>query len=309
MKLTRKRFFTIVLSAVLFALFGCGSASKTSDPSTWPNHLVICYLPNEASEEFAEYRGMIREEMGKALGLKITEINVADYNSVVEAMRTGKADIVNFGPVTYVQANRRSGAEAMVGPAPFGDKKLSGYTSLIVVKADSPIKTMEDLKGRTFAFVDPASTSGNYVPTMELMNAFPGMTNEDFRTNGRFFSSVTYSGRHQNGLQAVINGDIDAAPISSDILGGEIAAGRVKESDFRVIHESARIPPNPVIAIRGALPEDLKAKAKAFLLSYKDPKYFQYMLGIGPEKEPEFVEVVDSDYDYVRDLMDKVMPR
>jgi phosphonate transport system substrate-binding protein len=196
----------------------------------------------------------------------------------------------------------------MVTPAVFGDKSQAGYTSKIIVRTGSPIRTLADLRGKTFAFVDPASTSGNYVPTLELMNTFPGMTNEDFHTNGKFFSSVTFSGKHQNGLQAVISGDIDAAPVASDILAAEIAAGRAKTSDFVVIHESPRIPSSPM-AIRKDIPADIKAKVKQFFLTYKDPAYFQYMLGLSPAQRPEFVEALDRDYDYVRDLMAKVMPR
>jgi phosphonate transport system substrate-binding protein len=300
------------------ALWGTGGglhaggqqATKSSAPSVpagWPKELVMCYLPNEATEEFAEYRSGIQNDLSAALGIRVTEINAADYNAVVEAMRTKHADIASFGPVTYVQAVERAGVEAMVVVAPFGDKSQAGYTSKIIVKAGSPIKTLQDLRGKTFAFVDPASTSGNYVPTLELMNTF-GMTNEDFHTNGRFFSSVSFSGRHQNGLQAVINGDIDAAPVASDILDGELAAGRVKESDFVVIHQSPIIP-NAPISIRNDLPADLKAKVKQFFLNYKNPDYFQYMLGWPPERKPEFVEANDRDLDYVRDLMAKVIPK
>jgi phosphonate transport system substrate-binding protein len=284
------------------------TSSGTSVPAGWPKELVMCYLPNEATEEFAEYRSGIQNDLSAALGIKVTEINVADYNAVVEAMRTGHADIASFGPVTYVQAVERAGVEAMVIVAPFGDKSRAGYTSKIIVKAGSPIKTLRDLRGKTFAFVDPASTSGNYVPTLELMNAFPGMTNEDFHTNGKFFSSVSFSGRHQNGLQGVLNGDIEAAPIASDILDAELASGRVKESDFTVIHQSPLIP-NAPISIRKELPADLKAKVKQFFLNYKNSDYFQYLLGWPPERKPEFVEANDRDLDYVRDLMAKVIPK
>ncbi|MDR2304132.1 MAG: phosphate/phosphite/phosphonate ABC transporter substrate-binding protein [Treponema sp.] len=301
--------FLVALVGTGGGLYAGGQQAKGSaSPALWPQELVMCYLPNEASEELVEYRSVLQRELGAALGIKVREINAADYNAVVEAMRTKHADIVYYGPVSYVQAAERAGAEAIVTPAIFGDKSRAGYTSKIIVKAGSPIKTLEDLRDKTFAFVDPASTSGNYVPTLELMNAFPGMSNEDFHTNGQFFSSVSFSGKHQNGLQGVINGDIDAAPVASDILSAEIAAGRVKESDFRVIHESPKIPSSP-IAIRNDLPADLKAKVKQFLLGYKDSNYFQYMLGLSPEDKPEFVEAFDRDYDYVRNLMTKVMPK
>jgi phosphonate transport system substrate-binding protein len=285
---------------------GTGAAAGSGGEAA-PKELVICYLPNEASEEYAEYRGMLQGALGDALGIKVTEVNAADYNAVVEAMRTKHADIAFFGPVTYVQAAERAGAEALVLAVPHGDKSQSGYTSKIIVRAGSPIKTLADLRGKTFAFVDPASTSGNYVPTLELMNAF-GLTNEDLHTNGRFFSSVSFSGKHQNGLQAVIAGDVDAAPVASDILEAEISGGRARESDFTVIHESPRIPTAPM-AIRGDLSPELKAKVKQFFMGYKNSDYFVFMLGFKPEQNAVFVEADDRDYDYVRDLMAKVIPK
>jgi len=306
MNSVKKGFLAFVLASMVFAFFT--ACNKSDNASGAPKQLVMCYLPDEAKEELAEYRGILQKDMEEAVGIKVTEINVADYNAVVEAMRTKHADIALFGPVSYVQASERSGAEAIVISAAFGEKKRSGYTSKIIVKKGSPIKTLADLRGKTFAFVDPASTSGNYVPTLEFMNAFPGITNEDIHTNGKFFSSVTYSGKHANGLLAVIAGDIDAAPIASTTLDAEIAGGRVKESDFEVIHESPLIPGSP-FAIRKNLPADIKAKVKQFMLSYKNPVYFQYMIGLSPSENPEFVEALDSDYDYVRDLMAKVMPR
>jgi phosphonate transport system substrate-binding protein len=302
----RKMSAAIWVAAAMCGLMAgaCGAASYKDTVK----EIVVCYLPNEGSEEFAEYRGLLRQELGDYLGIKVTEVNAADYNAVVEAMRTKHADIAAFGPVSYVQAAERSGAEAFAMAVPNGDKSLAGYTSKIIVKSGSSIKGLQDLRGKTFAFVDPASTSGNYVPTLELMNAFPPMNNEDFHTNGAFFSSVSFSGKHQNGLQAVRNGDIDAAPIASDILDIETAAGRVNKGDVTVIHESPRIPASPM-AIRGDLPGDLKAAVKAFFLSYRDDDYFQFMHGLAPEQKPAFVEASDGDYDYVRDLMKKVMPK
>lgn len=271
------------------------------------DELVVCYLPNEASDEYAEERSQMESDLSEALGIKVSEINVSDYNAVVEAMRTGNADIAYYGPVSYVQAAERANAEVLVVPASKGEKENAGYTSQIIVKADSDIQTLEDLRGKSFAFVDPSSTSGNYVPTLELMNAIDGITNESLHTNGAFFESVIYSGTHQNGLQSVLNGDVDAAPIASTTLTTEIEAGRANEEDIRIIHESAVIPASP-FAIRGDLPEDLKAAVKEFLLNYDNEQYFVSMLGAEKGDETRFVEASDSDYDYIRELMEKVIP-
>lgn len=294
---------------------GCGSsdagsnaaAEETSSYKDTIDELVVCYLPNEASDEYAEERSQLESDLSEALGIKVTEINASDYNAVVEAMRTGKADLAYYGPVSYVQAAERANAEVLVVAAKEGKKENAGYTSQFIVKADSDIQTLEDLRGKSFAFVDPSSTSGNYVPTLELMNAIDGLTNDDLHTNGGFFESVIYSGKHQNGLQSVLNGDVDAAPISSDTLRQEIAAGRANEEDIRIIHESSVIPASP-FAIRGDLPEDLKTAVKEFLLNYDNEQYFVSMLGAEEGDGTKFVEASDSDYDYIRELMEKVIP-
>ncbi|MDR1412107.1 MAG: PhnD/SsuA/transferrin family substrate-binding protein, partial [Spirochaetaceae bacterium] len=129
----RKSGLVLSLAALLFAFPGgrlaAGGRSQSapsSVPAGWPAELVMCYLPNEATEEYAEYRGMVQGELSAFLGIKVTEVNAADYNAVVEAMRTGHADIASFGPVTYVQAVERAGVEAMVVVAPFGDKSQAG---------------------------------------------------------------------------------------------------------------------------------------------------------------------------------------
>jgi phosphonate transport system substrate-binding protein len=312
MKLGKTVMRALVFFAALLGTGGGLAAKGQAQPNGgrpgWPEELIICNLPNENTEQMAEARGMLEKEIAAALGLRAREINVADYNAVVEAMRTKHADIGGFGPVSYVQAAERSGAEAMVMVAPMGDKNQAGYTSMFIVKPGSPIRSLRDLRGKTFAFVDPSSTSGNYVPTLELMNAFPGMTNEDFHTNGVFFSSVTFSGKHYNSIQAVINGDVDAAAVASNTIRTELENGRVRQGDFVMIHNSPMIPNSP-IAIRSDLPADLKAAVKRFYLNYKNPVYFQTIHGLPPDQKPAFVEADDRDYDYVRDLMARVIPQ
>ncbi|MDR1240213.1 MAG: hypothetical protein LBK27_08860, partial [Treponema sp.] len=75
---------------ILFTvLAGCNARKPdVSAPAGWPQELVMCYLPNEASEELAEYRSALQGALSAALGINVREINAADYNAVVEAMRT-----------------------------------------------------------------------------------------------------------------------------------------------------------------------------------------------------------------------------
>ena len=139
------------------------------------------------------------------------------YRAAVEAMRTGNAQLAYLGPFSYVTARERAGAECLVVQGQVGTK--GGYKSYIVVQADSDIQSLEDLQGKTFAFVDPESTSGNVIPTDEILSAFPdlGLTFDDLHTDGKFFKSAMFAGSHQGSLQAVAQGNVDAAAVGSSV--------------------------------------------------------------------------------------------
>lgn len=269
--------------------------------------LVIAYLPNESKEDLAESRKGAAKDMEKALGVTVKEFLASDYNAAIEAMRTGKADMAFFGPLSYAQAYERAKAEVLVAAAVDRKKENCGYFSHIVINAkNDKIKSIKDLKGKKFAFVDPNSTSGNMVPSNELLNAFPDekLTFEDLHTNGKLFESVTYSGAHQNGLQAVIKGDIDAAPIASDILEREISNKKIDPNAIKIIHTSPMIPGSP-IAIRPDLPEEFKKAVQKFYVEYDNDEYFTKFIGQKPGQKLRFIEVTYEDYKYVVDMKKK----
>jgi phosphonate transport system substrate-binding protein len=255
-------------------------------------------LPNEAKEELAQARQGLAKDLGEALHVTVKEFLGSDYNAVIEAMRTGKADIANFGPLSYSQANERSNAEPLVVPAIDGKPENATYNSYIIANAkNDKINSIADLKGKNFAFVDPNSTSGNLVPSFEILKALNdnNLTFDDLHTNGKFFKSVSFSGAHQNGLQAVAKGDIDAAPVASDTFEREVAAGRVDKNAVKIIFKSPAIPQGP-IAIRGDLPDDLKKSVKDFLVKYDNDKFFTDFVGQKPGQKMRYVPVDDSMY-------------
>jgi len=316
-----KKLIAFALSMAMLASFtACGqstsavskeqaSAQTTTDDKkkSKVDTLVIAYLPNEAKEDLAEHRQGLAKDMEAALGVKVKEFLASDYNAAIEAMRTGKADIAFFGPLSYSQAHERAKAEPLVITSLDGKKENSGYYSYIVVNAkNDKIKTVADLKGKKFAFVDANSTSGNLVPSYEILKVLKDdkLTFEDLHTNGKFFESVSFSGAHQNGLQAVLKGDIDAAPCASDIYNRELQAGKFKESDVRIIHKSPKIPDSP-IAIRGDLPEDFKKAVREFYLKYDNDNYFIKFMGQKPGEKKRFIPAEDADYKEVYELRKK----
>lgn len=275
---------------------GCGSSDEE-------NTLTIAYAPNESTEQSVDARNGLAEDLKAELGMEVEEIQATDYNAIIEALRTGKADLAYMGPLAIALGNERAGVEPIAMKADFGDKSQAIYHSLLVTNsANEDINSITDIKGRTIAFVDPDSTSGNLIPTAEIINAFPdeNLTSEMLHTNGEFFEAASYSGKHQAGLQAVAMGDVDIAPISDQILASEIENGNVNEEDIKIIHTSGDIPAEGMV-VRGDLDPELKQQLKDFLINYDNEEYFDKVI-----KNPDarFVESDLSDYQAIIELND-----
>ena len=110
------------------------------------------------------------ELIGEKLGCKVEVFVATSYNAEIEAMRNGKLEIGEFGPLGYVLAHQVAKAEA---GAAFGtgDGKPDTYWASIVTYPASGITTVAEIKGQSFAFSDPASTSGRLFPAYGLRKA------------------------------------------------------------------------------------------------------------------------------------------
>ena len=287
---------TVVLVAGLF-LTGCTSGGEEKKT------LTIAYAPNESTEQSVDARNGLAKDLGEALGVEVKEIQASDYNAIIEALRTGQADMAYMGALAVALAVERADVEPIVMKAPQGDKSQAVYHSVLITRADNDsIQSISDIKGKTMAFVDPDSTSGNLIPTAEIINAFPGenLDSDKLHTNGEFFEAVSFSGQHQAGLQAVIKGDVDVAPISDQILASEIANGNAKESDVKIIHESGAIPAEAMV-VGKTVDDDLKAKLTDFLANYNNEEYFAQVIKV---EGARFVECGVSDYEPIIKLND-----
>lgn len=306
-----KRLLTLALTGVLSLslLAGCGSNSASSgsnaaagnDASAEKTTFTIAYAPNESTEQSSDARNGLAADLGEALGMEVEEIQASDYNAIIEALRTGKADMAYMGPLSVALAVERADAEPIVMKAPGGDKAQAVYHSVLIARADNnEINSIEDIKGKTMAFVDPDSTSGNLVPTSEIIKAFPddNLDTDKIHTNGDFFEAVSFSGKHQAGLQAVIKGDVDVAPISDQILASEIANGNAAEGDVKIIHTSPAIPAEAMV-VGTSVDDDLKAKLVDFLTGYDNEAYFTEVI---KKEGARFVACDISDYEPIVEL-------
>lgn len=296
----KKSIACVLLSAmVAFGSFaaGCGGNSQEAEKKTF----TIAYAPNESTTDSTDARSTLAKDLGKVINMDVKEIQASDYTAIIEALRTGKADMAYMGALAVAMGAERAGVTPIVMKAPNGDKAQAVYHSVFITQKDnSEINSIKDFKGKTIAFVDPDSTSGNLVPTSEIMKAFPDLhlTNEKIHTNGEFFEAVSFSGKHQAGLQAVIKGDVDIVPISDQIMASEFKNGNADENAVKVVHSSAAIPAEAMVVSK-TVNEDLKKTLTKFLVEYNNKDYFDKVI---KKADARFVECSMEDYQPIVEL-------
>ena len=280
---------------------GAADAQESASPGGEDGVFTIAYAPNESTTASADARNGLAEDLGAYLGCEVEEIQASDYNAIIEALRTGSADMAYMGSQALALGVERMDLEPIVMKAEDGDPNKAIYHSVLITNsANSDINSIQDIKGRTMAFVDPDSTSGNLVPTAEIIQAFPdeGLNSDMLHTNGDFFEAVSYSGSHQAGLQAVVKGDVDVAPISDQILASEIANGNAAEGDVKIIHESGAIPAEAMV-VAEHVDAATREMLTEFLTSYENEQYFTDVIKLPGAR---FIACDMSDYEEIIEL-------
>ena len=247
--------------------------------------LRIGLIPSEDSQAMIESSKQVLDSLQNQLGMPVEPFVATDYNGIIEALRSGKLDVAYLGPFSYVLATSVADVEAFA-VAVTQKTGQSSYHSLILARKDSGIRELADLKGHTFAFVDPSSASGHLFPKA-------GLQQEGFDPS-TLFSRVVFSGSHDASILAVANKKVDAAAVADRILANAIARGLVKQDDFQVVWTSRPIPESPMVW-RKNLDPALKLKVAAALASIKGVPWGDQGLLDG------FQPTTDAAYDVVRD--------
>lgn len=291
--LNRRHF---VASGAAMLAFGA-SAARADDWKSKYKELTFAVVPAEnasgVSDRYTPFTAYLSKELGVPVKLRIAN----DYAAVIEGQRAGNIQIAHYGPASYATAYMTG-----VKTEPFvtnrNNEGAVGYYSVIYVKADSPYKTIQDLKGKSIAFVDPNSTSGYNAPRFFLHKA--GI---DVDT---FFSKSVITGSHENGVIALAKGTVDCAADWWDSdeesnLTRMAAKGMVKKEDFRIVFKSGLLAGSPY-AYLSDMPGDLKqAIVKAFMdAPTKDPAAFARL---SDGKDKEFVAVTHKDYQDTVDMI------
>ena len=293
----------LVVAMGVAMLTGCGSkeAASANNAGGEDGVFTIAYAPNESTDQSTDARNGLAEDLKELLGCEVEEIQASDYNAIIEALRTGKADMAYMGANAIALGAERANVDPIVMKAEDGDPEKAVYRSLLITNASNDdINSIEDIKGHTMAFVDPESTSGNLVPTSEIIKAFPNdaLDMDKLHTNDAFFTAVSFSGSHQAGIQAVARGDVEIVPVSNQILASEIASGNVNEADIKVIHESGTIPAEAMV-VAEHVDDETRQMLVDFLVEYDNQAYFTEVI---KKDNARFIKCSIEDYAAVIEL-------
>ncbi len=249
---------------MLAALLPAGTAS-----AQWQKkYAVVKYgvIPVETQTSTTKTMDAFLHHAEKTTGVKWELYQATDYSGVMNALIAGQINLAWLSGFSYCQtyADSKGGVEPLVAAAAI-DGSL-GYNAVIVVKTDSPYKTIEDLKGKVVARTDPLSGSGYLIPT-SAFRAMGKPVDEYYRS--------PLSGGHVQSVLGVLKGTYDAAftwTSKNDGFGNlrqMMNQGLLKREDIRIIWTSDPLPSPPVV-IRKDVPADMRADMLKLFTGLKD---------------------------------------
>lgn len=242
-------------------------------------------IPAENVQKVLSDTTPFADALSKNLGVPVEIFVGPSYTAVIEALAAGKIDVAIFGPFSYVLANSKYNAQVFAMQLGVNGEKT--YNSLIIANPKTGIKSLAEVKGHSFSFVDVASTSGNLIPRYTLIKKANIDPDKDVQG--------VFAGSHDASLLSVASGKTDVGAVASDIFQKNIDAGTVKLSDVVILDKSFDIPNSPV-AYRNDLSAADKELIKSAFLTIKDPAALKTLSTAG------YIEAVDSTWDVLRDI-------
>lgn len=211
-----KKFFALAAMAWTLAVPGGAFAQAQV--------LRVSAIPDEAPTELQRKFKPLGDYLKKETGMDVQFTPVTDYAAVVEGLANHKIDLAWLGGFTFVQARLRTHGGVVPIVQRAEDEK---FTSKFIVPLSSPAKTLADLKGKTFAFGAPSSTSGHLMPRFFLKHA--GIDPE------RDFKAVAFSGAHDATVAFVASGRAEAGVLNASVWDKLVEAHNPNAAKVRVL--------------------------------------------------------------------------
>jgi phosphonate ABC transporter permease subunit PhnE len=197
--------------------------------------------------------------INKNSDFKINLVFCKDYDEAMEALIQGEAQIGWLGPYAYLEASRSGSIEQFAIGLPKGEKNPN-YNSVIIVRKDSKITSLEKIKNARIVIGNRHSTSGYAVPKQDLAEEGINLDNKNE------FKEVIRANTHDDAICDIIEGRADVAPVSSVNLKENIRTGNLDLDQIRIIHRSKDIPGAPLV-YQKSLPNGVKKHIQGLVLN------------------------------------------
>ncbi|TBV97359.1 phosphonate transport system substrate-binding protein [Azotobacter chroococcum] len=247
-------------------------------------------LPGESRAVVERLNEPLRVSLERRLGLPVKLLVGSTYVATGEALRRGQLDLAYLGPVTYILQSRHAGLEPFARPT-HGGSRGPTFQAAILVPADSPVKSLEQLRGAEIAMGDLASTSGAWVPRHMLLRAGLAADRDYVRRT---------LGAHDQVAAAVAAGQSAAGGLSLQVLRRLLAERRLERRAVRILAESPPIP-EYLWTFREGLPVELREAIRRAFFELREPA------ALSAYAAESFIPAVDADVDRVRHWMEEIL--
>ncbi|MBJ6361275.1 phosphate/phosphite/phosphonate ABC transporter substrate-binding protein [Paenibacillus sp. GCM10012307] len=278
--------------------------SNTANEGYVPEKLTVQFVPSQNADTLEAKAKPLEKLLSDRLHIPVKVSVSTDYNTIIEAMASKKVDVGFLPPTAYVLAKEKGAAEVILQAQRFGVKDETGeptdqlvdfYKAMIIVKKDSPIKSVEELKDKRIAYQNVTSSAGFVWPAGKLMEAGLNPLKD--------VQAITIKG-HDQGVLAVLNGDVDAAAVFQD-------ARNIVKKDYPKVFEDTRVLaftekiPNDTISVRSDINKEWAEKIQqAFIDIGKDTEGHAIIKDIYSHEG--YVKSEDKVFDIVRQYGEKV---
>ena len=298
------RFKKIITTSLLLlgamGLTACSNNSKKSVNTYTPKELNVQFVPSVQANKIEAKAKPLAKLLSKKLGIPVHVTVSTDNTALVESMATKKVDVGFLPSDAYVLAHKRKAADPLLQAMRYDYDEPSGklnpnkldskYQSMIIVRKNSKIKSIKDLKGKKIAIQDPTSTSGYILPVAELYKKGINVVKDDNLVNVK---------GHDQGVVSVLNGDTDAAFVFKD------ARNLVAKDEPNVFKEVKPIyftkkVPNDTISVRSNMSSAFRKKlAKSMKEIVKTKEGAKILNNIYDHYG--YKDAKDSDYNIIRE--------
>ena len=298
----------VLLVSTLFFFYGCGNEpghevvdfSKTvqierpaENPAS-PSRLRVSVAAMISPKETFEYYQRLLDYIGEKMGRQVQLIQRKTYGEINELAGKGEIDLAFICSGPYAFGQKKYGFEALAVPLV---RSQPFYQSYLIVNRQSPYQTLRDLKDKTFAFTDPNSNTGRFVPTYWL-----SQINEKPET---FFSDINYTYGHDNSILAVARSLVDGAAVDSHIWEYFDHTNNIHTSQTRIIRKSDNFGSPPLVASKSLTTQQKKSIREIVLSMHHNAKGRAILQELMIDR---FVPPKEEWYEPIQEMLQTVRP-